>query len=136
MSDSTIPLFKAISDPSRLEIMDHIVLSWLTVNEIVGKMEGKINQPTVSYHLRLLEEANLVAVKRKGRQRFYVLNRAEIAKQYNGFVNKFSPKSPLAAEEIPLPPFGLRIQSYTDMRKYRRALRLHLPRARKILDQR
>jgi ArsR family transcriptional regulator len=65
---------KAISDHTRLEIMNHLCCVWLNVTDLVDKLDGKVNQPTVSHHLKMLEEANLVFARQEGRQRFYTLN--------------------------------------------------------------
>jgi DNA-binding transcriptional ArsR family regulator len=40
----------------------------------VDKLGGKVKQPTVSHHLKKLEEAHLVLVRQEGRHRFYTLN--------------------------------------------------------------
>lgn len=65
---------RAYSDKTRREIMKCLCCVWLSVNEVVERLGGKVNQPTVSHHLRVLEEANLVLVHQEGRQRFYTLN--------------------------------------------------------------
>jgi ArsR family transcriptional regulator len=65
---------KIIADDTRNEIMDCLCCVWLNVTEVVERMGGKVNQPTVSHHLKVLEDANLVLVRQEGRQRFYTLN--------------------------------------------------------------
>ena len=69
---------KALADDTRQEIMKHLCCVWLSVNDVVDKLGGKVNQPTVSHHLKKLEEANLVLVRQEGRQRFYTLNREQM----------------------------------------------------------
>jgi ArsR family transcriptional regulator, arsenate/arsenite/antimonite-responsive transcriptional repressor len=69
---------KAIADDTRYEIMVCLCCVWLNVGEVVGKMSGKVNQPTVSHHLKVLEDAGLVEVRQEGRQRFYTLNQARV----------------------------------------------------------
>lgn len=54
--------------------MKHLCCVWLSVNDVVDKLDGRVNQPTVSHHLKILQEANLVFVRQEGRQRFYSLN--------------------------------------------------------------
>lgn len=66
---------KVCADETRREIMRHLCCAWLSVNDVVDHLGGKVNQPTVSHHLKKLEEANLVDVRQEGRQRFYTLNR-------------------------------------------------------------
>lgn len=73
--DVNLGLFaKALADDTRREIMMHLCCVWLSVNDVVDKLGGKVNQPTVSHHLKKLEEANLVIVRQQGRHRFYTLN--------------------------------------------------------------
>ena len=74
MNIDPVTFAKALADDTRQEIMTHLCCVWLSVNDIVDKLEGKVNQPTVSHHLKKLEEANLVLIRQEGRQRFYTLN--------------------------------------------------------------
>lgn len=82
---------KAIADETRQEIMTHLCCVWLSVNDIVEKLDGKVNQPTVSHHLKKLEEAELVMVKQEGRQRFYTLNEAHFTVCCGQLVSAFAP---------------------------------------------
>jgi ArsR family transcriptional regulator len=77
MSVAPVTFAKVLADETRLEIVTHLCCVWLSVNDVVDKLDGKINQPTVSHHLKKLEEAGLVVVRQEGRQRFYTLNQAE-----------------------------------------------------------
>jgi ArsR family transcriptional regulator, arsenate/arsenite/antimonite-responsive transcriptional repressor len=78
MSIDPVVFAKAIADETRQQIMKLLCCEWLSVNEIVEKLDGKVNQPTVSHHLKKLEEAELVIVRQEGRQRFYTLNQERI----------------------------------------------------------
>lgn len=69
---------EAIGDKTRREIMKHLCCAWLSVSDVVAKLDGRVNQPTVSHHLKKLEEAKLVSVRQEGRQRFYTLNRDRV----------------------------------------------------------
>src|SRR5215468_3079826 len=75
MNVEPILFAKALADDTRLEIMQHLCCVWLSVNDVLDALGGKVNQPTVSHHLKKLEEANLVLVRQEGRNRFYTLNR-------------------------------------------------------------
>lgn len=57
-------VMKALSDPGRVKILKMLQERTLCVCEIQAAME--IAQPTVSKHLKLLEEAGLVASFREG----------------------------------------------------------------------
>lgn len=82
---------KAIADETRQEIMNHLCCVWLSVNDVVDKLDGKVNQPTVSHHLKKLEDANLVLVRQEGRQRFYTLNQEYMTICCGALVRNFAP---------------------------------------------
>ncbi|MEP7284595.1 MAG: metalloregulator ArsR/SmtB family transcription factor [Chloroflexota bacterium] len=77
MSIDALTFAKTLADETRQEIITHLCCTWLSVNDVVDKLHRKVNQPTVSHHLKKLEEANLVIVRQEGRQRFYTLNQEE-----------------------------------------------------------
>jgi len=82
---------KALADETRQEIMKHLCCVWLSVNDVVEKLGGKVNQPTVSHHLKKLEEANLVLVRQEGRQRFYTLNQEQLTTCCGTLIQVFAP---------------------------------------------
>jgi len=90
--DTDLAVFtKALADETRQEIMRLLCGEWLTVNDVVDKLEGKVKQPTVSHHLKLLEEANLALVRQEGRQRFYTLNQEKVTFCCGRLSNCFTP---------------------------------------------
>ena len=60
MTADSLQFAKALADGTRQEILRQLCCRWLTVNELVLALAGQVQQPTVSHHLRLLEEADLV----------------------------------------------------------------------------
>lgn len=82
---------KALADDTRQEIMQHLCCVWLSVTEVVEKLDGRVNQPTVSHHLKKLEEANLVTVRQEGRQRFYTLNQEHVTVCCGVLMHAFAP---------------------------------------------
>ena len=82
---------KAIADSTRQKIMSICCCSWLSVNEIVEKLE--VTQPTVSHHLAILREAGLVNVREEGKQTFYSLNQERVAVCCGQLMIKFAPES-------------------------------------------
>jgi ArsR family transcriptional regulator len=82
---------KALADDTRQAIMKHLCCVWLSVNDVVEKLDGKVNQPTVSHHLKKLEEANLVLVRQEGRQRFYTLNQEQLTVCCGTLMQVFAP---------------------------------------------
>lgn len=82
---------KAISDDTRQKIMIICCCTSLSVNEIVEKLD--VSQPTVSHHLAILREADLVTVREEGKQTFYSLNQENIAICCGQLMIKFAPES-------------------------------------------
>ena len=75
--------FKAFSDPTRLKILKLLAGREMAVSEIVKKIG--LSQPTVSRHLSILKEAEVVDSRREGQQIFYSLNRKSVASCCSGF---------------------------------------------------
>lgn len=61
-------VFQAIADPVRRSIIDQLVESELTVNEIASHF--KISRPAISKHIKILNECDLVIITQQGRERF------------------------------------------------------------------
>ncbi len=80
--------FKAFGDPTRLRILALLVGGEKTVNKIV-KSVG-LSQPTVSRHLSILREAEIVVDRRDGQQVFYSLNKMSVENCCAGFCDCLS----------------------------------------------
>lgn len=91
MDTNPVAFAKALADETRQEIMQHLCCVWLSVNDIVDRLEGRVNQPTVSHHLKKLEDANLVIVRQEGRQRFYTLNQQRLNACCGVLIQTFAP---------------------------------------------
>lgn len=64
--------FKALADPSRREIIRLLKERSMTAGEIAEKF--KISKPSISHHLNILKQAELVDDERKGQNIIYSLN--------------------------------------------------------------
>lgn len=105
MNTNQVLFAKAIADETRQEIMSHLCCVWLNVNDLVEKMGGKVNQPTVSHHLKKLEEADLVYVREEGRFRYYTLNQEQFTLCCGLLIRNFAPnyaEKVIAVDEIPI----------------------------------
>jgi DNA-binding transcriptional ArsR family regulator len=91
MNREQLQFARAIADETRQQIMQHLCCVWLSVNDVVDALGGKVKQPTVSHHLKELEEAKLVTVRQEGRQRFYTLNQEQITVCCGMLVRSFAP---------------------------------------------
>jgi ArsR family transcriptional regulator len=74
-ADATAALFKALGDPHRVRIVNHIANSPEPVcacefNDLLG-----VGQPTVSHHLKKLVAAGLLDREQRGVWAYYSLNR-------------------------------------------------------------
>ncbi len=69
------PLFKALSDETRLEILG--LLAGAGAELCVCDIESHfaLSQPTISHHLKILREAGLVTSERRGTWAYYALSR-------------------------------------------------------------
>ena len=84
-------IFGVIADATRRDILQvlldqHDRSEGVSVSEIVAKLET--SQPTVSKHLKVLREAELVTVREEGQHRFYSLD-AEPLEMVEDFVIQF-----------------------------------------------
>ena len=74
MPAATVPLFdsfSALADPTRCRMLLVLERQELTVSELCGVLQ--LPQSTVSRHLKLLWDAELVASRREGTSRYYSL---------------------------------------------------------------
>ncbi len=65
-------VFKALSDATRREILQLLREGDLTAGEIAEQFD--ITRPSVSHHLNVLKQANLVQDVREGQNIYYSLN--------------------------------------------------------------
>jgi len=86
---------KAIADETRQKIMNLLCCDWLSVNEIVEKLD--VTQPTVSHHLAILHEAGLVNAREQGKQTFYSLNQERVSFCCGQLMIKFAPEEKITA---------------------------------------
>lgn len=62
----------ALGDPTRRRLFERLRQGSCSVTELISGVP--ISQPAVSQHLRVLREARLVRVEKRGQQRIYHLN--------------------------------------------------------------
>lgn len=81
-------VFKALADSSRRELLDRLrVENGQTLGELCARL-GMTRQ-AVSKHLAVLEEANLVATVRRGREKLHYLNPVPIHEIAGRWIGKF-----------------------------------------------
>jgi len=82
-------VFRAIADPTRRRILDRLGVQEESVLELAKDFDMSL--PAVSQHLKILQEAELIAGHRQGRQIFYQLNPEPLRKvsQWIGSYERF-----------------------------------------------
>lgn len=81
--------FKALSDPTRRKILDLLLNKSMTAGEIADNFD--MSKPSVSHHLHILKEAELVLDDKKGQYIYYSLNTTvfhDVMKWIMNFTNK------------------------------------------------
>jgi len=84
--ESTI---KALDDPVRRKILEILKEKPLSVGEILSKLE--ISGATLSHHLKILRNADLVSCRRDGNSMIYQINTSvveDVITWLIGFTNK------------------------------------------------
>src|SRR6201984_1793150 len=81
-------VFKALADASRRELLDRLRAdNGQTLNELCARLD--MTRQAVSKHLAILEEANLVASVRRGREKLHYLNPVPIHEIAERWIGKF-----------------------------------------------
>ena len=88
---NSVTFAKAMADDTRQKIMNLLCCQWLCVSDVVEKL-GDVTQPTVSHHLAILREADLVHTRRDGKQIFYSLNQDAVAICCGILMQSFAPE--------------------------------------------
>jgi ArsR family transcriptional regulator, arsenate/arsenite/antimonite-responsive transcriptional repressor len=70
-------LFHALSDETRLSILDRLRLGERCVCELTDALDAA--QSRLSFHLKVLKDAGLIADRREGRWMYYALNQDALA---------------------------------------------------------
>jgi ArsR family transcriptional regulator len=77
--DRLVAVYRALGDPTRLEVFRLLAAQPepICVCDIVARFE--VSQPTISHHLKILRDAGLVTVARRGVWAYYGVDRAGLA---------------------------------------------------------
>ncbi len=97
-------VFKALADASRRELLDRLRAdNGLTLNELCGRLAqsgASMTRQAVSKHLAILEEANLVATVKRGREKLHYLNPVPIHEIAERWIGKFERQRLQALSEL------------------------------------
>ena len=82
-------VFKALNDATRREILEMLQKKDMTAGEIAEKFH--ISFPSISHHLDLLKQAQLVSTKKEGQFVYYSLN-TTVMDEIVKWLMQFKPK--------------------------------------------
>jgi DNA-binding transcriptional ArsR family regulator len=81
-------VFKALGDPNRRKLLDLLCeQNGQTLGQLCDQMD--MARQSVTQHLGLLEDANLVTAIRRGRERLHFINPVPLHDIYERWVRKF-----------------------------------------------
>jgi DNA-binding transcriptional ArsR family regulator len=88
MTDAMDAVFKALADASRRELLDRLrAENGQTLSELCARLA--MTRQAVSKHLAILENANLVAAFKRGREKLHYLNPVPIHEIGERWISKF-----------------------------------------------
>lgn len=76
-------MFKALGDETRLTIIDILSCGELCACEIIDVLH--LSQPTISHHMKILQQVGIVSARKNGRWTHYSINQ-EKAEEIKGFI--------------------------------------------------
>jgi ArsR family transcriptional regulator len=94
-------IFEALASTPRRRILAYLSKTSLTAGEIAERFE--MSKPALSKHLKVLENAGLVASEKKGQYVVYSLVEASLVNTLHNFIATFCPEGgPLKKESAAL----------------------------------
>lgn len=102
MEEELSPVFKALGHPIRRQILDILKQSPKTTGEL-NEYFPDVTRYAIMKHLTILEEGNLVVVRREGKYRMNYLNAVPLQEMHNRWVGKYmqsTANSLLSLQEI------------------------------------
>jgi DNA-binding transcriptional ArsR family regulator len=82
-------VFKALADPTRRQLLDEL---FARDGQTLTELESQVAMTRfgVMKHLKVLEQANLVTTKRRGREKLHFLNPVPIRLVHDRWVSKYA----------------------------------------------
>jgi DNA-binding transcriptional ArsR family regulator len=92
-------VFRALADPTRRSLLDEL---FKRDGQTLSELEGRLPMTRfgVMKHLRVLEDANLVTTRRRGREKLHFLNPVPIRLVHDRWVSKYAEPWAAALSEL------------------------------------
>ena len=78
---------KALADDTRQRILTMLLEGEKCVSDIVAEFD--MSQPTISHHLSILKQFDLVTSRKEGKQVFYAINQENVVECCGQLIAKF-----------------------------------------------
>jgi DNA-binding transcriptional ArsR family regulator len=92
-------VFRALADPTRRKLLDRLFARGpLTLSQLTVRL--RMSRQAVTQHLDILEEANLVSVRWRGREKLHVLNPVPLYAIAERWVRKFEERHLAALADL------------------------------------
>ena len=96
---NTDRVFKALADESRRALLDALFAeNGQSLGELVARLA--MTRQAVSKHLSVLEAANLVVTRKKGREKLHYLNPVPINEIYTRWIGRFEAGRLMALDNL------------------------------------
>ncbi len=82
-----VQLFKALADETRQDIMDLLMEEEMNVTDICEKFNT--TQPTISHHLQILKNCDLVDTRKEGKMIYYYVKKEVVNGALKTIIEKF-----------------------------------------------
>lgn len=87
ISRKLLEFYHAMGEKNRLKILEMLKIKEMNVMEIVRHFD--MSQPTISHHIFILKDANLIETYRKGKEKFCRINKKTIEKACKDTMARF-----------------------------------------------
>ena len=84
-------VFKALASEQRRRMLNYLTNGPMTVGEIAEKFDMEL--PSISKHLSVLREADLVDQQKRGQHVLYFIAGNQVANKLYGFLTPFCPEA-------------------------------------------
>ena len=87
MTIDCVEFCKALADDTRQRILTMLLEEEKCVSDIVAEFD--MSQPTISHHLGILKQFDLVTSRKEGKQVFYAINQENVVECCGQLITKF-----------------------------------------------